>query len=374
MLRSVCVVGLALAGFVASGNVQGADNLPAKRAAEPAFLGLIAGPAAGSETLLAADMASLFPQSDLDILPILGDAGAGNLARLEGLKADIAFVSTDVLAEASAKDKSLHERLELVTRLAPQEVHVLARADIGKLADLAGRKVNFGPPGSASSITAAALFKALQIDVEASSLDFSTAIEHMKDGAITAMVVVSGKPSPIIGTIPPNSGIHLVPVSFGVPLEAAYLPTRLGSNDYPNLIEPGGEVPTVATGLVLLAVTSDDGSEAAARVARFVETVFLRFAELQAQGHHPKWREVNLAASLPGFKRNAAAASWLLEKQDRPQAPVTANAKARPKKAPLTANADASRSAAVPSSLLNSKQQMESLFERFNEWRRGNER
>jgi hypothetical protein len=157
-------------------------------------------------------------------------------------------------------------------------------------------------------------------------------------------------------------------------LEAAYLPTRLGSNDYPNLIEPGGEVPTVATGLVLLAVTSDDGSEAAARVARFVETVFLRFAELQAQGHHPKWREVNLAASLPGFKRNAAAASWLLEKQDRPQAPVTANAKARPKKAPLTANADASRSAAVPSSLLNSKQQMESLFERFNEWRRGNER
>jgi TRAP transporter TAXI family solute receptor len=374
VLRSVCVVGLALAGLVASGAVQAADNLPAKRAAAPAFLGLIAGPAACSETLLAADMASLFPQGDLSILPILGDAGAVNLARLEGLKADIAFVSTDVLAEASAKDESLHERLELVTRLAPQEVHVLARADIGKLPDLAGRKVNFGPPGSASAITAAALFKALQIEVEASSLDITAAIEHMKDGALAAMVVVGGKPSPIIGAIPPNAGIHLLPVSFGVPLEAAYLPTRLASNDYPNLIEPGAEVPTVATGLVLLAVTSDDGSEAAARVARFVETVFPRFAELQAQGHHPKWREVNLAASLTGFKRNAAAASWLLEKQDRPQAPATANAKARAKKAALTANADASQGAPVPSSLLNSKQQMESLFERFNEWRRGNER
>lgn len=374
MLRSVCVVGLALAGLVASGAVQGADNLAAKRAAEPAFLGLIAGAAAGSETLLAADMASLFPQGDIRILPILGDAGGGNLAHLEGLKADIAFVSTDALAEASAKDESLHERLELVTRLAPQEVHVLARAEIGKLADLAGRKVNFGPPGSASAITAAALFKALRIEVEASSLEITAAIEHMKDGALAAMVVVGGKPSPIIGAIPPNAGIHLLPVSFGVPLEAAYLPTRLGSNDYPNLIESGAEVPTVATGLVLLAVTSDDGSEAAARVARFVETVFPRFAELQAQGHHPKWREVNLAASLPGLKRNAAAASWLLGKQDSPKSTVASNANPRPKKGSVTANADASRAAAGPSSLLNSKQQMESLFERFNEWRRGGER
>ena len=374
VLRSVCVVGLALAGLVASGAAQAEDNLAAKRAAEPAFLALIAGSAAGSETLLAADIANLFPQDGLSILPILGDAGAVNLARLEGLKADIAFVSIDVLAEASTKDKSLHERIELVTRLAPQEVHVLARTDIGKLADLAGRKVNFGPPGSASAITAAALFKALQIEVEASSLDTTAAIERLKEGAIAAVVVVGGKPSPIIGAIAPNSGIHLVPVSFGVPLEAAYLPTRFLTIDYPNLIEPSREVPTVATGLALLAVTSDDGSEAAARIARFVETVFPRFAELQSQGHHPKWREVNLAASLPGFKRNAAAASWLLEKQDRPKAPVTANAEARPKKASVTANADASRGAAVPSSLLNSKQQMETLFERFNAWRRGNER
>jgi TRAP transporter TAXI family solute receptor len=330
----------------------------------------MAGPAAGSETLLAADMASLFPQDGLSILPILGDAGATNLARLEGLKADIAFVSIEVLAEASAKDKSLHERLELVTRLAPQEVHVLARTDIGKLTDLAGRKVNFGPQGSASAVTAAALFKALNVEVEATSLDITAAIERMKEGAIAAVVVAGGKPSPIIGAIAPNSGIHLVPVSFGVPLEATYLPTRFLAIDYPNLIEPGGEVPTVATGLVLLAVTSDDGSEAAARIARFVETVFPRFAELQAQGHHPKWREVNLAASLPGFKRNAAAASWLLGQQEGPKRPVTASAGARPKK--LTANADASQGPKLPKAISMSKEQKESLFQRFIAWQRGN--
>jgi TRAP transporter TAXI family solute receptor len=306
-------------------------------------------------------LASLFPESDLNILPILGDAGAGNLARLDALKVDLAFVSTDALAEAAAKDASLHERLELVTRLAPQEVHIVARADIGKLADLAGCQVNFGPQGSASAITAAALFKALQIEVAASSLDFAAAIERLKSGAISAVVLVGGKPSPVIAAIPPNSGIHLLPVSFSEPLAANYLPTRLAGADYPNLIEPGGEVPTVATGLVLLAVTSAEGSGAAERVARFVETVFPRFVELQGEGRHPKWREVNLAASLPGFKRNAAAASWLLGEQDHPN------------KGPAIARADASQGPQLIQSPSMSKEQKETLFERFIEWQRGSE-
>jgi uncharacterized protein len=358
VLRTVWVVGLVLAWLVGSGPVQGADN---KSNADQAWLGLIAGSAAGSETVLAADMASLFPQGDLGILPILGDAGAGNLARLEDLKVDIAFVSTDVLAEAAAKDDSLRNRLELVTRLAPQEVHVLARADIGKLSDLSGREVNFGPPGSASAVTAAALFKALPVEVEALSLDTTTAIERLKEGAIAAAVVVGGKPSPVVGAIPPNSGIHLLPVSFGATLATEYLPTRLGSLDYPNLIEPGAEVATVATGLVLLATTPKDDPDSAARVSRFVETVFPRFAELQSQGRHPKWREVNLAASLPGFKRNAAAASWLLGEHREPKGPVTANA-------------DASQAPALPPSPSMSEEQKEALFKRFIEWQRGSER
>jgi TRAP transporter TAXI family solute receptor len=309
--------------------------------------------------MLAADMASLFPQGDLNILPILGDAGAGNLARLDALKVDLAFVSTDVLAEAAARDASLHERLELVARLAPQEIHILARADIAKLSDLAGRQVNFGLPGSASAIAATALFKALQVDVAASNLDAAAAIARLKDGAISAVVFVGGKPSPVIGAVPPNSGLHLLPVSFGDSLAANYLPTRLSPADYPNLIEPGGEVPTVATGLVLLAVTSEEGSGSAAWVARFVETVFPRFAELQAEGRHPKWREVNLAASLPGFKRNAAAASWLLGQQDHP-------------KGPAMAKADASQGPRLARKPSMSKEQKETLFQRFIEWQRGN--
>ena len=164
VLRRVLVLGLVFAGLVA-GAVQAADEGTAPDDSHNAWLGLIAGPAAASETVLAADMASLFPQGGLGILPMLGDAGAGNLALLNELKVDLAFVATSVLADAAVKDKTLPDRLELVTRLAPQEVHVLARADIGAVSELSGRQVNFGPPGSASAVTAAALFKALALKV-----------------------------------------------------------------------------------------------------------------------------------------------------------------------------------------------------------------
>jgi hypothetical protein len=42
------------------------------------------------------------------------------------------------------------------------------------------------------------------------------------------------------------------------------------------------------------------------RVARFVDYLFERFPKLQTEaGYHPKWRELNLAATVPGWQRYA---------------------------------------------------------------------
>jgi uncharacterized protein len=310
--------------------------------------------------MLAADMASLFPQgADLRVLPMLGDAGAGNLGLLlKDPHADIAFVSTDALAEASVREKDLADKLELVARLAPQEVHILARADIGSVLDLSGRQVSIGPAGSASAATATSLFKALGLKVEPLSLDAASAIEQLKQGAISAAMIVGGKPSALVSAIPVNAGIRLLPIPFGIPLEATYLPTRLEPKDYPNLIRAGGEVATIATGMVLLAAKSKTDAGSQQRVDRFVAAVFPRFAELQAQGRHPKWREVNLAASLPGFKRTRAAEAWLAARPAEPARPMAASASQAP---------------ALPEGLM-SKEQQEALFTRFIEWQRGKER
>jgi TRAP-type uncharacterized transport system substrate-binding protein len=287
---------------------------------------------------------------------MLGDSGAGNLALLlDDPNIDLAFVSTDALAEASAKNKSLAEKLELVARLAPQEVHVLARSEAESLSDLSGKKVSVGPAGSASAVTATALFKALGIDVEVSNLDEARAIEELKQGELSAVVIVDAKPSPLLGAIPINIGLHLLPIRFGTPLEAAYLPTRFGAGDYSNLIRSGSEVATVATGMVLLAAKSKGDKKAQAEIDQFVAVVFPRFAELQAR--HPKWREVNLAASLPGIKRVAGAEAWLAAQAKRAVRPIAANA--------------SDQSPAMPEM---SEHQREALFKRFIEWQRDHER
>jgi TRAP transporter TAXI family solute receptor len=310
------LMGIALLGIVAGGSGNAGEVSGASSQGSADWLGIAAGPAATAETVLAADMASLFAAgAPLRVLPMLGDAGEGNVELLlDESHVDIAFVSTDALAAAEAARKDLADHLELVVRLYPQEVHVLARADIRTISDLAGKKVSFGPVGSGSSITGSSLFKALGIDVDPQSLDPSLAIERLKQGSISAPVIVSGKPSPLIAGIPADLGLHLLPIDFGEALQAAYLPTRLGAEDYPNLIDGTGEVPTVATGMLLLAAKSKNDPSSQIRIARFVDTLFPRFAELQASDRHPKWREVNLAASLPGLSRTPEARPWLADR------------------------------------------------------------
>jgi uncharacterized protein len=353
--RVLYLLAILLIGLSASLGARAQDKVAQN------WLGLIAGPAASSETVLAADIASLFANSaGLRVLPMLGDTGAGNLALLlNNPEIDLAFVATDVFAEQAAKDKSLTDKLELVARLPPQEIHVLARSDIAAMSGLSGKKVSVGPAGSASAAAAAILFKTLGIGVEAAQLDATAAIEQLKQGTISAAVIVGGRPSPLVGAIPINAGIHLLPVPFSASLDAAYLPARLDSADYPNLIRGGSEVPTIATGIVLLAPRTKWDAGAQQRLDGFIAALFPRFAELQAPGRHPKWRDVNLAASFPGLKRARAAEAWLA---------------AAPEEAvkPMTASIAGSQVPTLPQ--IMNKHQQEALFQQFIEWQRGKER
>jgi hypothetical protein len=49
------------------------------------------------------------------------------------------------------------------------------------------------------------------------------------------------------------------------------------------------------------------------KVARFVDAFFSKFDQFLAPPRHPKWREVNLAAQVPGWTRFQAAQDWLVQ-------------------------------------------------------------
>ncbi len=355
--------GLVLLAFAPAGRAEAAGAKSS--GGDEATFRLIGGEVAGTESALADDLTKLFAgESSLNILPIKGDAGIGNLTRLITEPAiDVAFVSTDALAAAAEREfgASLPAKVALVARLGPQEVHILARRDISSLTGLAGQKVNFGPAGASSAATAERLFKALAIEVKPEALDASAALAGVKRGDIAALVIVGGKPVPLIADIPAGLGLHLLPVPFATAFQERYLPTSFGHDDYPNLIETEAEVPALATGMVLLAAPRQDDKEARARLDRFITTLFSHFAELERQGHHPKWREVNLAATLPGWERAPAAQAWLAQpREEDPPAATNGN----------VARTGVEASAAGVPPLPMSKDQKEALFKGFMEWQR----
>jgi hypothetical protein len=95
----------------------------------------------------------------------------------------------------------------------------------------------------------------------------------------------------------------------------------LEGGEYPNLIKQGERVSTIAVPTVLVAFNWPKASNRYQRVARFVDYLFSRIDRLQAPGFDPKWKSINLAATVPGLARFAAAEEWLNRKARGAQAP-----------------------------------------------------
>ncbi|MBV9967071.1 MAG: TRAP transporter substrate-binding protein, partial [Alphaproteobacteria bacterium] len=102
------------------------------------------------------------------LVPVVGKGALQNLIDLKYLRGiDMAILPIDVLDYAreqkivSAADMSIY----YIAKLYNEEFHLLARGDIKTVADLANRKVNVGPLGAGSAITATRLFNRLKLPV-----------------------------------------------------------------------------------------------------------------------------------------------------------------------------------------------------------------
>jgi uncharacterized protein len=177
--------------------------------------------------------------------------------------------------------------------------------------------VNFLAKGSANQLSAQDICRALNVDVEEVNLAPADAIEKLKNGEIAAAILTSGRPSPLIAPLKASDGYHLIPIPFAKSLTADYLPSRLTSADYPNLIPPGQIVETIATPSVLIAYNWPKGSDRYRRVDKFVKAFFTKFEEFKKPPRHPSWRDVNLAATIPGWKRFEGAEEMLAKDREQ---------------------------------------------------------
>src|SRR6202000_446563 len=80
---------------------------------------------------------------------------------------------------------------------------------------------------------------------------------------------------------------------------------------YPNLVAEGAAVPTIANRALLVSYAWPENSEKYKKIAKFVDAFFSKIDQFNNSSRHPKWREVNLAAEMPGWVRYKPAADWL---------------------------------------------------------------
>jgi hypothetical protein len=81
-------------------------------------------------------------------------------------------------------------------------------------------------------------------------------------------------------------------------------------------------VNTISVGTILACYNWPENTDRYRRIARFIDAFFSKIDEFSKPPRHPKWQEVNLEASVPGWKRFPAAQRWLDTHQEAPVTPA----------------------------------------------------
>jgi hypothetical protein len=190
--------------------------------------------------------------------------------------------------------------------------------------------------------------------VKATFIPHTVAMGKMKESdEVAATFWISSKPlAPFLkGKFP--EGFKFLPIEYSEKLEY-YAPAYLEHADYPALIPQGQQIATVSVPAVLAVYDWSREPDRYRRLLRVVEYLFERFEKLQKEpGYHEKWKDVNLAATVPGWERFKP----LQEKLDKVSAAAT----------PHSVNTTQLRAQAQRAAPYNPTEQ-ERLFQQFLEW------
>jgi TRAP transporter TAXI family solute receptor len=324
---------------------------------------IISGNPNGTYLYFAYDMSAVLDDGNsLRVLPIVGKGAAQNIKDLLYLKGvDMGITQSDILRHfmnTGELGANIASRLRYIARLYNEEMHILASKDINSIEELRGKKVNFSDAGSGTQISCHLIFNALGLKVEEVNMGQADAFEALKRGEIAATVLFGGKPAAAFAKLNPTSGdVRLLNVPYAPNLHQDYLPSSLTHNDYPDLIPENQVVDTIAVGSVLAVFNWAADSDRYRRVALFTEALYKNFDKFMGAPRHPKWREVNLAAKLPGWERLAAAEEMIGK--------TTSTAQARTTGSEIVTNATGGGSVSL------NETNREELFRSFLKWRDG---
>src|SRR5262249_4046118 len=163
LLAASLTIGVALTSFLRIEPVnaqqiprslqQGGTDAAIKERKNAWTIGVAGGLIDGTYMRFADELAKVLDDGDnLRVLPMVSYGAASNLEDLIYLRGiDVAVTQSDVFEyfRTERKTPNLQNRVQYILRLPVPDLHILAKTDIRSIEDLRGKKVNFGPAGSA---------------------------------------------------------------------------------------------------------------------------------------------------------------------------------------------------------------------------------
>jgi hypothetical protein len=280
-------------GAVAS--VQAADNLV-----------LATGGTAGTYYPFGGAMAKIWGAKvkDLNVTAQTSGASAENVRLINKKEVELALVQSDTLDFAFNAKEAFKEPLKAMSAIAvlyPEIIQVVVRADspIKSFADLKGKKVGVGAPGSGTEANFRQLMDIYGLkkeDVNPQFLSFAESADAFKDKHIDAFIVTAGIPNAGIMDVSTQHEVRILDISADMATKLTQKYPFLAVAKVPANTYKGqtAEVSTVAVNAVLIAGNHlKEGL-----VYNMTKALFENQADLASA--HAKGKELSLQNAVKG--------------------------------------------------------------------------
>lgn len=197
--------------------------------AAPTFISIATGGTGGAYFPIGAGLADIINKhlTGYNASAEVTAASKVNCINVNDGKSDLALVLGDTLSYGYRGDKlggfsKPLTNLRAIANIYANTIQIVARKDSGvrTLADLRGKKVSVGAPGSGTEINARQIFAAAGMTYKdfgrTDYLSFSESADQMKNRAIDVTLMSSGMPNPGIMDIATSQEIVIVPIPADV--------------------------------------------------------------------------------------------------------------------------------------------------------------
>ena len=226
VLAAALALSLAACGSSGSTSSTTAAAAPAEtQAAAPASLGKMTmgtGGTAGTYYAFGGVLGQYMKnKGGVDVTVVSTDGSKANIQGIDAGDYQLGTVQSDVMAYAwegskSFADDGAIDTFRVIGGLYAETVQLITMdPEIKSVADLAGRAVSIGAPGSGVYFNAIDVLTAAGLSedtIKPQYLSFADSTEGLKDGKIDAAFIVAGAPTPAITELTTTNDAYLVPI------------------------------------------------------------------------------------------------------------------------------------------------------------------